>query len=474
MARYRDTIEVLKHFKNYFSGNLAAKALGFVTIPILTRLLSTHDYGIYQVFSSYAGLLAILLTLNFHGSVARYYYDEPADFVEFVGTSLWGSLLLLCASSIIFLLYPTQVAMLLSIPESLLLYLLLLTALGIVYTVYNHICIARKESARYASLNVIKTYGGFGVGLLLFYLIPTSTYHSLIWGRIIASIALSFVVFQWLRNQTRWAPRWTHLRFIASYSIPLVPYTLSNVILGQFDRVMINSALGASEAGLYSLAYNVGLIMSMVTSSFQTALTPDWFRLMREEAHLQIDALLSRTFKFTLIAALGLILFSQELLTVLAGSEYHEALSVIPIVVIGYIFDAMFKIYGRSIGYTNQMIYMTLIGITASIANIVLNLIFITRYGYIAGAYTTVAAFALMFGLAWWVAKYHLRQRVTPLWVLWKPLGPFIFAVVLYYILQSVELTFLWRGMLKLGVLAAFCLWIFATANFSSFFNDKA
>jgi len=466
--RLGDMLEVLKHFKNYFSGNLAAKALGFLSIPILTRLLSTHDYGIYQVFSSYLGLFIILLTLNFHGSIARYYYDEPPDFDAFVGTSLVGSLLLLCIPSLAIVLLPMQIAEFLSIPESLLFYLPPLIILGVLYTVFDHICIASKESALYTKLNVSKAYTGLGAGILFVFLIPGVTYLGLIWGRLAASIFFAAYTFRWIRKQMRWRPKIAHLRFIASYSIPLVPYTLSNIILGHFDRIMINSMLGASEAGLYSLAYNVGLIMSMVTSSFQTALTPDWFRLMKNESYLRIDALLSRIFKFTLIAALGLILFSQEILILLADSRFHVALPAIPIVVIGYIFDAMFKIYGRSIGYTNKMIYITLIGVTAGAINVGLNIVFIPQYGYIAGAYTTVVSFAVMFGLAWWVAKYHLRQRVTPLWVLWKPLGPFVIGVVLYYLLLMMNLPFLWSIGLKLLVLATFCFCLFAMTKFAA------
>lgn len=468
-SRLRDMLEVLKHFKNYFSGNLATKALGFISIPILTRLLSTNDYGTYQVFAAYIGLLTVLLTLNFHGSIARYYWDDPPDFDEFVGTSLAGSLFLLAISSLGILLFPEQITWILGIPAKLLIYLPLMIAMGVVYAVYNQICIATKESARATQFSLLRTYAGFTLGISLVYLIPTSAYLGIIWGQLGAGVIAVFYAARWLRKRMHWEPSLAHLRFLGSYSIPLVPYTLSNVILGQFDRVMINSTLGASEAGLYSLAYNIGLIMSIITSSFQAALAPDWFRLMAEEAYDRIDALLSRTFKFTLLAALGLILFSQEMLIVLADTRFHVALPLIPIVVIGYIFDAMFKIYGRNIAYTNKMIYMTLIGVTASIVNIVLNIIFISRYGYIAGAYTTVVAFATMFGLAWWVAKYHLQQRITPLRVLFKPLVPFVVAVVLYYLLTAAAPSIGWNIGLKFTILAAFGVSILAAPIWATF-----
>lgn len=463
MTRYHDTLEVLKHFKNYLTGNLAVKALGFFTIPILTRLLTTDDYGTYQIFSSYVSLLMVVLTLNFHGSVARYYYEEPDDFREFVGTSLWGSLLLMFVPSLLILFFQARTSELLNIPQPLLVYLLVLLAVGVLYMVYNHICIATKESEQYAKLNVSRTYGGFVLGLLLLWLFPDSTYYALIWGRIGISIVVGFFVLRLMRKWLGWGVRRTHIRFIATYSVPLVPYTLSNVVLGQFDRVMIYSTIGASEAGLYSLAYNIGLIMSMITSSFQTALTPDWFRLMKEEKYLRIDALISRTFKLTLIAALSLVLFSQELLVILADTRYHTALPVIPIVVIGYIFDAMYKFYVRSIGYTNKTIYVTIVGVIGGAVNVLLNWMFISRYGYIAAAYTTVASFAIMFGLAWWVAAYHLRQRVTPLSVLWRPLAPFMLAIMLYYSVINFQLSFAQAVSLKAMILIAFCLWILAS-----------
>ena len=83
-----DFYETLKHSKNYFSANLATKAIAFISIPIFTRLLTQADYGIIAVFTAYVGILTVILSFNSHYAVSRYYYEKKDDFDEFLGTTI--------------------------------------------------------------------------------------------------------------------------------------------------------------------------------------------------------------------------------------------------------------------------------------------------------------------------------------------------------------------------------------------------
>ena len=71
-----DIYDTLKHAKNYFSADVATKAIGFISIPIFTRLFTQEDYGIVAVFSSYVGIMTVILSLNSYTAVSRYYYEK--------------------------------------------------------------------------------------------------------------------------------------------------------------------------------------------------------------------------------------------------------------------------------------------------------------------------------------------------------------------------------------------------------------
>lgn len=60
------------------------------------------------------------------------------------------------------------------------------------------------------------------------------------------------------------------------YSLPIVPHGISQVLLSQFDRIMIRAIVGNSEAGIYSLAGNIKLILTIITDSIGTT-WQTWF-----------------------------------------------------------------------------------------------------------------------------------------------------------------------------------------------------
>jgi O-antigen/teichoic acid export membrane protein len=458
----KDIGEVLKHGKVYLAGEVATKALAFISIIVFTYLLSPSEYGIYQVFISYSSIFVIVLTLNFHQSVARYYYDEPPDFGQFLNISIIGSLFFLFLSLLFFFIFGINfVAELISLPKELIFLLIFQIIIGIVYSIFNQICISRKQSSTLVKFNIAKIYLAFFFSLIFIWILQTQKYLGPILGTLVIGLLFSGYIFKkMIFHEIRWGVSGNHIRYIFSYSVPLVPYSLSTIILGQIDRIMINNYVGATEAGLYSMAYNIAMLLGLVTAALQSALIPDWFRLMKKEQYQRIDIVVDRIFRITLFIALGLVLFAGDLMLILIDERYYPALFIIPIVVIGYVFEAMFKVYGRSIGFTNKMIYVAAVGIFAGIINVILNQIYIPLYGYAAGAYTTVISYFLMFLLSFWVAKYTLKQRVTPMMLLLKPLLVFGISVFTLYLILYFELTGITLFLLKVSIFFMFLIFL--------------
>ena len=70
------------------SADFIGKGLGFISIPIFTRLLTPDEYGYLAVFTSIIAIFSVLLKLNMHGAITRYYYEETDDFSSYVGSIL--------------------------------------------------------------------------------------------------------------------------------------------------------------------------------------------------------------------------------------------------------------------------------------------------------------------------------------------------------------------------------------------------
>jgi O-antigen/teichoic acid export membrane protein len=436
----KDILEVLQHSKNYFLGDMLGQGILFLSIPILTRLLTPAEYGTFQVFRSYVAIFLTLFTLNFHGSVLRYFFENKEDFKDFVGLSVLGSYGFLVLSSLLLFFFRAQILDLLGVSQEVLVLILVFTAIRIIDMIFNQISAAGKKSLRYSLVNNIRTVLSYGIGIGLIFLFAENKFYALIAGHIIAGLLVGIYTLQVIRRSLAWNISVSHIRYIFNYSVVLIPYLLSGVLLDQLDRIIIHSKLGASDAGLYSFAYNIGMIVSLATDALSNALVPDWFRMMKNQEYERVNQLVFNVFGVTLVISFGAILFSREIIEILSDKEFHAALSIFPIVVVGYIFDALSKVYLRSIGYTNKMLYVSALGMVVAVVNFVLNIIFLPQYGYVAGAYVTVFSFFLLFILAWWVAKFLLRQPVTPLNIFFKPSAIFILAVLLYFYITTLPI----------------------------------
>ena len=456
-----DIFETLKHSKNYFSANVATKALGFISIPIFTRLFTQEDYGIVAVFASYVGIMTVILSLNSYTAVSRYYYEKTDDFGEFIGTSFIFVGSILCITVIIYILFYQQINNLIKLPGLLPVYLLFTCSFAIIHSVYVQILVPQKKSKGLAIINVLNGYIGFAIAILLVYLLKENRYLGKIWATLLVGLFFSIYYIKKINKYLKFNFKMEHIKYIANYSIPLIPYALSGIILAQFDRIMINNIINTASAGLYSLGYNVGMALLLVTSSIKTALEPDFFKFVDNKEYIRLDNLFKKTFSIVIISALGLVLFAREIVIILADEKFHEGLRVVPIVVIGYVFYAMFIIYGMYPGYKKKTLFASIVALTAVISNIILNAIYIPKYGYIAAAYTTVVSYFIMFMLAWIVTKFVLKQRITPLWLIWKPTLIMFGFIALTYLLGNLDLNIILFIVTKVIILALFSFIVF-------------
>ena len=104
-------------------------------------------------------------------------------------------------------------------------------------------------------------------------------------------------------------------------SLPTVPHGLSQLLLNQFDRIMIKSIIGSTEAGLYSFAYNVGMIFQVITNSMDTAWAPWFFEKMKAREYPAIRRAASAYVIFVSIGAMALALISPEVILIAGGYD---------------------------------------------------------------------------------------------------------------------------------------------------------
>lgn len=192
-----------------------------------------------------------------------------------------------------------------------------------------------------------------------------------------------------------------------------MPHGISQVLLAQFDRIMIRSMVGNAEAGIYSLAGNIKLILTIITDSISAAWTTWFYDQMAEDGAEQIKERAKELSMFFVVLAVGLLALSPELIFVLGGKNYESGKYVaIPMVVDAFVLF-LYNIIVPAEYYKKKTTYIMLGTMAATVINLVTNYIFITKFGYIAAAYTTLFSY-----ICYLVLHIIISHRVIGFYVL--------------------------------------------------------
>lgn len=458
----RGLLDLFGHARSYLVGEVAVKALGIISLPVLTRLLSPSEYGTLAVFASYFTLLHTVLSLNTHTVVARYFYDRTDDFPAFLRTTLFVSLGVLLTSFGILSLFYDWVRNALDLPGHSLLLLLILTFAFTWSAIYRQVLVSQQQSRQAAIWPIVRGYVGFALGVALILPLSETRYYGPMAARVLVEVALGayFVRKLWALTKTGGPSKRAHVYYILSYGLPLIPYSISGQILGQFDRIMINGTVGAAATGIYSVGYNVAALMLMVIVPLRTALTPELFALQNEQRHDAVDRLNAQMLEVTAAFGVLLIVFAREIISLLAPSSYSSAIAVVAPVTIGYLFHALSGVYGQYGHLLKRTGYLSVTVLVAGAANVLLNLYYLPLYGPNAAAYTTLASYVISGVLAWAIAKWILQAQVTSLRITVKPLLVTCIATVAVAMVDDLELSWPATIAIKLVVCAPAMLWL--------------
>jgi len=162
-------------------------------------------------------------------------------------------------------------------------------------------------------------------------------------------------------------------------------------ILHYADRYMLIRMASLKELGLYSVGVTIASVIVILTGGLRVAWMPIVYSSFREEESKQFYARIFDYFwPLVFLGAIGISLFSKEILFILAPPSYLGAYTVVPIVVLGVVFfnSALFFSFGIGIAKKNK--YRLYLGIIVAALNVGLNLLLIPSYGRVGAAIATL------------------------------------------------------------------------------------
>ena len=181
------------------------------------------------------------------------------------------------------------------------------------------------------------------------------------------------------------------------FSLPLLPAMISVLALSFADRFIINYYFSESEVAEYTVAYTI----SSVFIAFFMATNKMWQKIILEKLKFKDYAVLSIKAKkyIVIVAVFGIIigLISKPLLIFMSNETYLGVVSIIPVLLAGMFFYFLYTVISNIPFFYRNTILMAIPAIIAALINIVLNFIYLPKYGYKFAAITTAISYFLEF-----------------------------------------------------------------------------
>lgn len=408
----------------YTLSSILNASIPFLLMPILTRFLTPADYGVMVTFQLLNLVVSAITGMSIHGAIGRQYVEKDRiDFPVFIGNCLFilaGSALLMM---LVVAIGQDWIARLASFPKAWLPLVILVASCQFLSLCLLTILQMEGKASQYGLLQVSQTGLNLGSSVALVAGLGLGWRGGVLgqaFAIVVVGLASLAVMFH--RRMVRFKYDKKCIILALQFGAPLIPHALGAALLGITDRIMINNMIGLAATGIFSVGYQVGMVILLVQNSFNQAWVPFVFEKLAggsEEDRVGIVRATYVYFVVILAASIALGLIAPLFLKVIAGKEFRGGAGVVFWIGLGYAFNGMYKMVSVYLFYSMRTYLLGLVTIFTAGLNVACCYFLITWQGAVGAAQATALAFFVSFLLTWY---FSARTMEMP-WSKWNIFG---------------------------------------------------
>lgn len=401
----------------YLGSKLLTKFVSFALIPVWTFVFSPSQYGVIGNLAAWAGFLSPLIMIGLPSATLRLKSDctDEGQWSRFVGSIA----LILLVMSAVFLLVSWLVGPFVwnSLTSGEIPYwpLVPITLVTVSLGALARLALAVHQ-AEQQPVKVMAYEQALSTGVIVCALIGVFLFHGGVAGYMVgglvgaALVSLFFAATLWKSRSGFYFETVLAIDAVR-YGLPLIPQALAAWTLNLSDRVMLERFSGLSEAGLYNLAANFGIVISMVAISINQAVLPRYLQRAKEnfESLESRSAALKQVVIRGFLVLVGIFIMAATggpmVLGWMVNERYLQALPLLVPILGGCFFFGISQFLMLPLLYERKTGLVAAGAIIGAVVNVALNLYFIPKHGAIAAAYTTLASYVFTCVLAYSFAR---------------------------------------------------------------------
>jgi O-antigen/teichoic acid export membrane protein len=376
------------------AGTVGSKVLVFLMVRFYTGYLSPADYGTADLITQTANLLIPVFSLGITDGVFRFAIDRKGA-RDSVFTTGFYAVAAGCAALCALVPALNRIPAIRGCGW--------LVAAFVSASCLHALCAqfirAEGNTALYAGQGLVNTALVIGLNILflaVFRLGITGYVLSVAAANLLCTVYLIWREKLWRRLVLH--PRRALAREMLRYSIPLIPTTVFWWITSVSDRYMVTASLGSRANGLYSVAYKIPTVVTILSSVFLDAwqLSAVTEAQGDRDAHTRFYSQVWRAFfPAIFLCGAGIIALSRPAIGLLAAGSYAEAWVYIPLLALAMVFASFSSFLGSVYVVAQKSVLSFRTAMVGAVLNIVLNLVLIPSPLGVQGA--AVATFSSYF-----------------------------------------------------------------------------
>lgn len=394
-------------------GPVILNGINFFTIPIFTRILGTDNYGLYTIYSTWVNTFSILISLQVMGTVGvanvRISKNEIKSYYSSIITLVWISFAFWFA---LVLMAMPMFSRVLGISSNMV-FLMLFHALGMAFVNFATMRYTYEKRSQFTfMISIFVAIVGAILSIVLIqHTINSELYYGRAYGAAIPYIVIGIVLAAVYMRQGKVLYSKKYWKFCLPICLPVVFHALSQVVLAQADKVMLQNMMNDSIVGIYSFTYTFAHVMNIIYNSFNNTWVPFYYDDIKEK---RMDSIYRRTKNyitvFTLLS-MGFMLLAPDVIKLFAGEDYWLGISLVPIFVVA---NYMMFLYSFPVNYEfyhKKTIHIASGTSGAAVINCVLNYLLIPVMGMAGAAYATLIAYVLLWIFHHMISKYVIKEN---------------------------------------------------------------
>ncbi len=407
-----------KLFKNasiYTLANIIKNAIPFILLPILTRYLSPADYGRVSTFQVILGVMVVFVGLNMNGAISvNFFRMKPEGFRVYIGNIFF---ILFFNAVIIFIIvqfFKSSLSHLIKFPEIWLSITVVAAFFQFITLIVLVIWQVEQRPLPYGFFLISQTI--VNVVLSLLFVI----YFDWRWEGRLLGILTAITIFSLVglfiirkRKYVTFSLNWIYIKDALTFSIPLIPHALGSLIIVGIDKIFINSMINVAATGIYTVGYQIGMIVGILATAFNQAWVPFLFEKLKSDRNTSKLRIVKFTYCYFIIIifiALLLSLIAPYLLRIFIGKYFQQASQYVTWIALGQAFNGMYYMVVNYIFYVKKTYLLAWVTFFSAGINMLLNYYLITANGAIGAAQATTITFFICFVLVWGLSAYVYKM----------------------------------------------------------------